>query len=74
MQPNYIAKPKTCSFCEDNIKYIDYKDIKALRRHLSPYSRILAKERTGTCSKHQRIMAHALKRARFIGLLPYVTK
>ncbi len=73
-QPSYLTKPKSCSFCEDNIKYIDYKDIKNLRKYLSPYARIMGKHRTGTCSKHQRGMARALKRARFMGLLPYVTR
>ncbi len=74
LQPTYVTKPKSCTFCEENSKYIDYKDIKTLRKYLSPYSRILSRERTGTCAKHQRSMASALKRARFMALLPYVTK
>jgi small subunit ribosomal protein S18 len=74
LQPTYVTKPKSCTFCEENSKYIDYKDIKTLRKYLSPYSRILSRERTGTCAKHQRSMAAALKRARFMALLPYVTK
>ena len=53
---------------------MNYKDIKTLRKHLSPYARIMSKQRTGTCSKHQRGMARALKRARFMGLLPYLTR
>ena len=73
-QPSNQDRPKTCSFCEENIKYIDYKDIKTLRKYLSPYARIMGQGRTGTCAKHQRGLARAIKRARYMGLLPYVTR
>ena len=74
MPAPYQGKPKTCTFCEDNISYIDYKDVKSLRKHLSPYGRIMGRHRTGTCAKHQRGMAKALKRARFLALLPYINR
>lgn len=73
-QPSYLTKPKACTYCEDNIHYIDYKDVKTLRKYLSPYARIMSRNRTGTCAKHQRAMAKALKRARYMGLLPYLTR
>jgi small subunit ribosomal protein S18 len=74
ISPTYIAKPKACTFCKENIKYLDYKDLKTLRKFLSPYSRILGRQRTGACAKHQRALTRALKYARFMALLPYVTK
>ncbi|MBU4299477.1 30S ribosomal protein S18 [Patescibacteria group bacterium] len=61
-----------CYFCQRNIQVIDFKDIALLRRFISGMAKIRAKKKTGVCSKHQRKMAIAIKRARFLGLLPYV--
>ncbi len=66
-------KPKKCSLCDENVKYVDYKDIKTLRKFLSPYARIMHRLRTGTCAKHQRSLARAMKKSRFMGLVPYIT-
>jgi len=55
----------------DKITHIDYKDIGRLRRYLSDRGRIEPRRKMGTCSKHQRRLAIALKRARFLALLPY---
>jgi small subunit ribosomal protein S18 len=65
---------KKCYLCENNIKGIDYKDPDLLRRFVSPQGRINAPKRTGCCSKHQRIVSQAVKRARFLALLPYQTR
>lgn len=54
--------------------YIDYKDIETLKSHLTPHARIQSQRRTGASSKHQRMLALAIKRARFLGLLPYVSR
>lgn len=67
-------KHKKCILCEENIDFVDYKDTEFLRRFLSPYSKILPRKKTGTCAKHQRILARELKRARFMALIPYVNR
>ncbi|HKZ51537.1 MAG TPA: 30S ribosomal protein S18 [Dehalococcoidia bacterium] len=60
-----------CTFCADHIKAIDYKDIQRLRRFVSDRARIEPRQRLGTCAKHQRALALAIKRARHLALLPY---
>ncbi len=65
---------KVCYFCSEGIQYIDYKNIRMLRRYLSRYMKIEPRRRTGTCTKHQRNLATALKRARHLGLLPFTNK
>lgn len=55
-------------------KYIDYKDVGLLKRFLNPHARILSKKKTGLTSGEQRDLAVAVKRARFLGLLPFVSR
>ena len=64
---------KVCQFCVDKIQHIDYKDASKLRRFMSERSKILPCRMTGTCAAHQRQLTVAIKRARHIALLPYVT-
>ena len=64
---------KVCQFCVDKATHIDYKDTAKLRRYLSERSKILPRRTTGTCAMHQRQLTEAIKRARQISLLPYVT-
>ncbi len=66
----YFRK-KVCRFCANKAK-IDYKDADALRRYMTERGKILPRRITGTCAKHQREVAKAIKRARSISLLPYV--
>ncbi len=61
-------------FSANNIKFIDYKDIDILKRFINPSGKILSHKRTGVTSKNQRALATAIKRARFLGLLPFVAK
>lgn len=61
-------------FSSNNIKHIDYKDIEILKKFLNPNGKIMNHKRTGVTSKNQRKLALAVKRARFMGLLPYVAK
>jgi small subunit ribosomal protein S18 len=61
-------------FSSNNIKHIDYKDVELLRRFLTPNARILSRRRTDVTAKNQRKLAEAIKRARFMGLLPYIAK
>ena len=65
---------KVCAFCAERTHNgIDYKDTAKLRRFLSERSKILPRRATGTCAMHQRELTDAIKRARQIALLPYVT-
>jgi len=64
---------KQCYFCTNNIKLIDYKETETLKKFLGPQAKILPKERTGLCAKHQRKLARAVKRSRVMALLPFVT-
>ena len=66
-------RKKVCSFCVDKVGAIDYKDVAKLRRFLSDRSKILPRRMTGVCAAHQRQLTEAIKRARHIALLPYVT-
>ena len=68
-----IKKKKYCRFKRNNIKYIDYKDPKFLKRFLNEQGKILPRRLTGTSLKYQRKIATAVKRARHLALLPYVT-
>ncbi len=71
MNRNRRAKRKVCSFCQDKIQYIDYKDVAKLRRYVSERGKILPRRISGTCAKHQRQLTEAIKRARHIALLPF---
>ena len=64
-------KKKICKFCMQKLK-IDYKDVDTLRRFITERGKILPRRITGTCAKHQRALALAIKRARIIALLPFV--
>ena len=64
---------KVCQFCVDKIDYIDYKDVARLRRCMSERAKILPRRVTGTCARHQRGLTTAIKRARQIALVPFVT-
>ena len=66
----YFRK-KVCRFCANKAK-IDYKDADVLRRYMTERGKILPRRSTGTCAKHQREVAKAIKRARSISLLPFV--
>lgn len=63
-----------CFFCSQNIDDIDYKDAELLRRFISSQAKIVDPRYSGTCVKHQRRLAQAIKRARFLGLLPFVRR
>ncbi|MCI0532833.1 30S ribosomal protein S18 [bacterium] len=56
------------------MKHVDYKDIEMLKKYVNPHSRILSKKRTGIGTRNQRRIAKAIKRARFMGLLPFVSR
>ena len=68
----YVPKRKVCFFCRDKVEEISYKDPAQLRPYISDRGKIAPRRRTGTCAKHQRLLAMAIKRARHLALLPYV--
>jgi len=61
-----------CPLCESGIKVVTYKDIYQLKKFTSVRGKIISSEKSGVCSKHQRQLAKAIKRARFLGLMPYI--
>jgi small subunit ribosomal protein S18 len=65
---------KVCSFCVDKVQKIDYKDVGRIRRYISERGKIDPRRKSGSCAKHQRMLTTALKRARFMALLPYTAE
>lgn len=65
------AKRKVCAFCLDKSNVIDYKDSAKLKKYITENGKILPRRQTGVCSKHQRELAVAIKRARVMALLPF---
>ena len=68
-----IKVKKFCRFTQNKVKYIDYKDVKMLQKYVTEQGKIIPKRITGTSSKYQRELSIALKRARHMDLLPYVS-
>ena len=66
-------RKKVCAYCADKIDYIDYKDTRRLTKNLSERYKILPRRVTGTCARHQRQLTIAVKRARHLALIPYIT-
>jgi small subunit ribosomal protein S18 len=64
---------KQCYFSQNNIKHIDYKDTAIISKFINPQGRIMSRKKTGVSAKNQRNLAVAIKRARFMALLPYVS-
>lgn len=69
-----LQKDRYCYFCVNNVDQIDYKNQQLLRRFISSYSKIVPRKRSGVCSSHQRKLSQAIKRARIMAILPFVTK
>ena len=73
-QRNVRFKRKVCRFCHDKNAKIDYKDVKLMEQFITDRGKILPRRVTGTCARHQRGVAQAVKRARIIALIPFVEK
>ncbi|HEY4543841.1 MAG TPA: 30S ribosomal protein S18 [Tissierellaceae bacterium] len=71
MQKRFRPRRKVCSFCADKNKKIDYKDLSELNKYINDRGKILPRRVSGNCSKHQRELTTAIKRARQVALLPY---
>jgi small subunit ribosomal protein S18 len=68
------GRPKVCYFCKEKVAYLDYKDTSLLRRFVSDRGKIRSRRVTGSCSRHQRDIALAVKNAREMGLMPYTVR
>ena len=64
-----VVKPKVCTFCSDKTA-IDYKNVALMQRFVSDRGKIVPRRRTGVCAKHQRRLSQAIKRSRYLALLP----
>jgi small subunit ribosomal protein S18 len=71
-RPRFREQSK-CRFCRDKIKEIDYKDIGSLQKLTTQHGKMFSRKRSGNCALHQRSARRAIKRARYIGLIPYVS-
>jgi small subunit ribosomal protein S18 len=71
-QRRFVRRRKYCKFCAEKIERIDYKDVELLKSFISERGRIIPRRISGVCSKHQRQLARAVKRARHLALLPFV--
>lgn len=67
----FPARKRFCQFCRDKSRVIDYKDVKRLEFFIKDRAKIISRHASGNCAKHQRMLAEAIKNARFLSLLPY---
>lgn len=66
------SRKKVCQFCKEGTKYIDYKNVAILKKYTTEKGKILPRRVTGCCAKHQRKLSTAIKRARYIAIMPFV--
>ena len=66
-----IKRRKVCHYCVDKVFALDYKEVDKFRRFITDRGKIVPKRNSGMCARHQRVVAQAIKRARFIGLIPF---
>jgi len=69
----FVRRRKVCKFCAEKLEYVDWKDVKLLQSFIPERGKILPRRISGTCALHQRKLQTAIKRARFVALLPYAT-
>ncbi|MTI93918.1 MAG: 30S ribosomal protein S18 [Firmicutes bacterium] len=67
-------RKRVCSFCVDKIDHVDFRNADKLRRYISDRGKILPRRITGNCARHQRQLTLAIKRSRFLALMPYSTE
>jgi small subunit ribosomal protein S18 len=71
MMKRRVLRKRSCRFCKDGVKDIDYKDLEIIRRYVTERGKIRARRTTGSCAKHQRQLCAAIKRARILGQIPF---
>lgn len=69
-----MSMPQQCFFCSQNLKTVDYKEVDLLKRFVSSQAKIIDPKHTAICASHQRKLSLAIKRARFMALLPFVRR
>ncbi len=69
-----FGRKKVCRFCKDKVDTLDYKDLNVLQSFTTDRGKIVPSRITGTCAKHQRMLATAVKRARYMALVPYISR
>jgi small subunit ribosomal protein S18 len=69
-----FRRPRGCEFCRRHVDVVDYKDVELLKRYVTDRGKMDARRKVGTCAKHQRVVAQAVKRARHVALLPYTAE
>ncbi len=67
----FMSRRKVCKFCENEVRKIDYKNVRILRRFITDQGKIIPRRVTGACARHQRQLTQAIKRARNIALIHY---
>jgi small subunit ribosomal protein S18 len=67
----FVRRPRLCQFCAEKVESLDYKQSDVLKRYVTEQGKIRSRRETGTCAKHQRMLARAVKRARHMALLPF---
>ena len=72
MERHGFMRKRVCRFCTNKTKLIDYKDVRLLESLMKERGKIISSRISGNCAKHQRILAEAIKKARFLSLVPYV--
>ncbi len=73
MKRRRFGRRKVCKFCTEKVDLVDYKDIRRLRSLVTERGKIIPRRISGSCARHQRLVTHAIKRARTVALLPYVS-
>ncbi len=68
------GKRKPCAFCLEQMEYIDYKNVEVVSKFINAHGKILPSRVTGTCARHQRLLSTAIKRARIMALIPFVSE
>jgi len=69
-----FRRPRGCEFCRNKTDVVDYKDVQLLRRYITDGAKMEPRRKVGTCSRHQRVVSQAIKRARTVALLPYTSE
>ena len=68
------SKRRPCVFCLDKMEYIDYKNVEVISKFINTHGKILSSRVTGTCARHQRGLSTAIKRARIMALIPFISE
>jgi small subunit ribosomal protein S18 len=74
MRRRFGRRPRLCQFCAEQVTWMDYKQLDVLKRSVTDQGKIRSRRETGTCARHQRMLAKAIKRARHMALLPFAAE